>query len=144
MVLYRRYWGVSSRWVSADHRWASVFDTLILTRYWLTIIINMLLILLALPGLIYLRLPIYSIGVKHISKSPHRCSKILGVMPFPVTLSSSKFSTWTLKNKYKINFCINYKALKSEYFFYKLCDKKSSAITLFYRNFANLATISCF
>lgn len=76
----------------------------------------MLLILLALPGLICLRLPIYRISAKHISGSPHSWNKILEVMPFPVTLSSSKFSTWTLKNKYKINFWIHYKTLKSESF----------------------------
>lgn len=75
----------------------------------------MLLILLALPWLMYLRLPIYRISGKHISESPHSCGK-MEVMPFPVTLSSSKFSMWTLKNKYEINFCINDKALKSESF----------------------------
>lgn len=99
----------------------------------------MLLKLLALPGLICLRLPAYRISVKHISKSPHSYSKILEVMPFPVILSSSKFSTWTLKSKYKINFCINYKALKSV-LSYKLCDKKYSAITLFYRSLYKLGS----
>lgn len=90
--------------MSADHRLASIFDILIcyriLTKHKYKRAINP--VGFARANLLKVTC-LQNHSVKHVPESPHSCRKILEVMWFPVILSLSKFSTWTLKNKCKIN-----------------------------------------
>lgn len=128
MVLYRRYRGISSGWVSADYRLASVFGTLtyykILTKHNYKHAVN--------PVVGFARANLLKVtclqnhSVKHTPKGPRSCRNIVEVMLFPVTLSLPKFSMWTLKNKCKSNFWYQLQSFKSPSLWYTLCNEQCS------------------
>jgi len=78
MVLYRRYRGISSGWVSADHRLASIFDILIyykiLTKHNYKHAINP--VGFARASLLKVTC-LQNHSVNHVPESPHSCRKIL-------------------------------------------------------------------